>query len=248
MFDKNEQQEMRDIQDRAYDLLGELILEREANELLAEIEAESGESAESAEFLARCDARCMKIIEKHYRKARVRKLIMQTMPRLGRIAAVIIAVITLAGCTAFAASETVRVYLLHLLVQTTGEYTTLSLVPNESEYIDVPGEWAGSYYPSYIPEGLVPIFVGKHDVDFSYGESRPLLVYSEYDEDSVVQIDTEGAETSLTMIHGQPAYISTKGTSIHIYWSEGMRYFVLTFRDLSEQIAMTVAESVTQIR
>lgn len=248
MFDKNEQQEMRDIQDRAYDLLGELILEREANELLAEIEAESGESAESAEFFARCDARCMKIIEKHYHKARVRKLLMQTMPRLGRIAAVMIAVITLAGCTAFAASETVRVYLLHLLVQTTDEYTKLSLVPSESEYVDVPDEWAGSYYPSYIPEGLVPITVDEDTVCFSYGETRPLLIFGEYDEDSVIQIDTDGAETRLTMIHGQPAYISTKGTGIHIYWSEGMRYFVLTFRDMSEQIAMTVAESVTQIR
>lgn len=248
LSNKNGQPDIQDIQDRAYDLFGELILEKEANELLAEIEAESDESTESDEFIARCDARCLGIIEKYSRKARVRRFLIQTMPRIGQIAAVIIAVITLAGCTAFAASETVRVYLLHLLVQTTDEYTILSLVPSESEYVNVPEEWEGSYYPSYIPEGLVPITVDGNTVCYSYGDNRPLLVFGEYDEAVVTQIDTEGAETRLITIHGQPAYISTKGTALTIYWSEGTRYFVLTFRELSEQIAMNVAESVTQIR
>lgn len=148
MFGKKKgQQEIQDIQDRAYDLFGELILEKEANELLAEIEAEGEEATESEEFIARVDARCLKIIESHSRKARVRQFLMQTMPQLGRAAAVIIAVITLAGCTAFAASETVRVYLLHLIVQTTDEYTILSLAPSESEYVDVPDEWEGAIIP-----------------------------------------------------------------------------------------------------
>ena len=249
MFGKKKgQQEIQDIQDRAYDLFGELILEKEANELLAEIEAEGEETTESEEFIARVDARCLKIIEKHSRKARMRQFLMQTVPQLGRVAAVIIAVVTLAGCTAFAASETVRVYLLHLIVQTTDEYTILSLAPSESDYVDVPDEWEGSYYPTYIPEGLVPVFVGEETIDFSYGESTPVFVFGEYEEGSVVQIDTEDASVSQTTIHGQLAYVSTKGTTIKIYWSEGIRYFVLTFRGMSEQIALSVADSVAQIR
>lgn len=242
---RNEQQ---DIQDRAYDLFGELILEKEANELLAEIDAEGDGPAESEAFIARVDARCLSIIEKHSRKARVRRFLMQTAPRIGQIAAIMIAVIALAGCTALASSETARVYLMRLLVQTTDEYTRLSLVPSESEYVDVPDEWEGSYYPTYIPEGLVPVFVGEETIDFSYGESAPIFVFGEYDEGSVVQVDTEDAATSKTTIHGQLAYVSTKGTTIKIYWSEGVRYFVLTFRGLSEQIALSVADSVAQIR
>lgn len=242
---RNEQQ---DIQDRAYDLFGELILEKEANELLAEIDAEGDGPAESEAFIARVDARCLSIIEKHSRKARVRRFLMQTAPRIGQIAAIMIAVIALAGCTALASSETARVYLMRLLVQTTDEYTRLSLVPSESEYVDVPDEWEGSYYPTYIPEGLVPVFVGEETIDFSYGESAPIFVFGEYDEGSVVQVDTEDAAISKTTIHGQLAYVSTKGTTIKIYWSEGVRYFVLTFRGLSEQIALSVADSVAQIR
>ena len=246
---KKEQQEMRDIQDRAYDLFGELILEKEANELLAEIEAEGEESTESEAFIARVDARCLKIIKNHSRKARMRHFLMHTVPHFGRVAAVIIAVVTLAGCTALAASKTVRVYLQHLLVEKTAEYTRLSLAPSESEYVDVPDEWEGSYYPTYIPEGLKMISITPFSVAYSYDDSLfPKFIFGEYGEGSVVQIDTEGATISQTTIHGQLAYISTKGSFVNVYWSEGTRYFVLTFRDMSEQIAMEVAESVTQIR
>ncbi|MCH5259868.1 MAG: DUF4367 domain-containing protein [Lachnospiraceae bacterium] len=245
---KNSQPEIQDIQDRAYDLFGELVFEKEANELLAEMKADGEESTESEEFIARVDARSLGIIEKYSRKVRVRRFLMQTMPRLGQIAAVIIVVITLAGCTALAASETVRVYLLHLLVETTNEYTILSLVPSETDYVDVPDEWEGCYYPAYIPEGLKPISILGNTAYYSYEESPPVFVFGEYDEGSVVQIDTEDAETIQTTIHGQLAYISTKGTTIKIYWSEGLRYFVLTFRGMSAAIALSVADSVTQIR
>ena len=249
MFSKqNFEPESTDIRDRAYDLFGELLAKNEITDILAELGAEQDASDESEAFLKRCDERSMKVIDQYSQKERTRRLFFQTLPHMGRIAAVVIAVIALAGCTAFAASETVRTYLFMFLIQTTDEYTHLSLIPNESEYVDIPVEWSGSYYPTYIPEGLVPVSVDDHDVCFSYGETRPLLVFGEYDENSVVQIDTEGAETRLTMIHGQPAYISTKNTSIKIYWSEGTRYFVMIFRDMSEQIAMSVAESVTQIR
>lgn len=243
---RNEQQ---DIQDRAYDLFGELILEKEANELLAEIDAEGDGPAESEAFIARVDARCLSIIEKHSRKARVRRFLMQTAPRIGQIAAIMIAVIALAGCTALASSETARVYLMRLLVQTTDEYTRLSLVPSESEYVDVPDEWKGSYYPTYIPEGLILTATTLRSVEFSQGDSLfPVFIFGEYDEGSVIQIDTEGATVRMTKIHGQIASISTKGTTITIYWSEGMRYFVLTFRNMNEQVAMAIAESVTQIK
>lgn len=248
MDKRNGQQEIQDIQDRAYDLFGELILEKEANELLAKIAAKGDESTENEELIARCDARCLAIIEKHSRKARVRRFLMQTIPRLGRAAAAMIAAITLAGCTAFAASETVRVYLLHWIVQTTDEYTKLSLAPSETDYVDVPDEWEGSYFPTYIPEGLTMISVDKDVICYSYGEMLPVFVFGEYDEESVIQIDTEGAEIKQTTIHGQVAYISIEDTRINIYWSEGTRYFVLTFRGISEQVAMNVAERVAQIR
>lgn len=250
MFGKrNGQQEIQDIQDRAYDLFGELILEKEANELLAKIEAKGDESTENEEFIARCDARCLEIIEKHSRKARVRRFIMQTVPRLGRVAAAIIAAITLAGCTAFAVSETVRVYLLHWIVQTTDEYTKLSLVPSETDYVNVPDEWEGCYYPTYIPDGLKQKSATSYSIDYSYEDSLlPAFVFAEFDEGSVVQVDTEGAKIKQIMIHGQLGYISTKGSTIYVYWKEGTRYFLLTFRDISEQMALKVAESVTQIR
>lgn len=246
---RNGQQEIQDIQDRAYDLFGELILEKEANELLAKIEAKSDESTENEELIARCDARCLAIIEKHSRKARVRRFLVQTVPRLGRVAAAIIATITLAGCTAFAASETVRVYLLHWIVQTTDEYTKLSLAPSETDYVNIPDEWEGSYYPTYIPEGLKQKSATPYSIDYSHGDSLlPAFVFAEFDEGSVVQVDTEGAKIKQIMIHGQLGYISIKGSTIYVYWKEGTRYFVLTFRDISEQMALKVAESVTQIR
>lgn len=245
---KHVQQQIQDIQDRAYDLFGEFILEKEATKLLSEIEAEGEEWTENEEFLKRCDVRCRRIIEKHCRKAQRRRFFTETLPHLGRIAAMMIVVVTVAGCTAFAASETVRVHLLQWMVQTTDEFTALSLEPSVADYVDVPAEWEGSCFPTYIPEGLNLVFADNNTLYYSYDGSLPAFVFVEYDDSTVAHIDTENAEVKSVTIHGQDGYISTAGSTIHLFWREGTRYFVLTFRGIAEPVALEVAESVTQIR
>lgn len=238
----------KDVRERAYDLFGELLAEREAEALLAELEAEDAPEEDEA-FLKRLDERSLRSIERRVRRERTKRLLFQTLPGLGRAAAILIAVITLAGCTAFAASGTVRAYVYRLLIQPTEEYTRLSLVPSETDFIDVPEGWDGLYYPAYIPEGLTLV---QADWDAAYygngADARPLMSFYELDEGSVMQIDTEGAEVRAILIHGQPAHLSVKGTHIHIFWSEGARYFVVGTRDLPEEDAIRIAESVTLIR
>lgn len=241
-------EELRDVRERAYDLFGELLAEQEAAELLASLE-EEGAPEESDAFLKRCDERSLRVIDGHVRRERTKRLFFQTLPHLARAAAILIAVITLAGCTAYAASGTVRAYVYQLLIQPTEEYTRLSLVPSETDFIDVPEGWDGLYYPAYIPEGLTLIQADWGFADYGSGDSpRPLLSFNELDEGGVIQIDTEGAEVRAIQIHGQPAHISVKGTHIHVFWSEGARYFVVSTRDMAEEVAIRIAESVTLIR
>lgn len=58
------------LDDLAYDLLGEMILERETKRLLEELEQEkqSGDTAEMEAFYKRMNSRCLEQIHTYFRK------------------------------------------------------------------------------------------------------------------------------------------------------------------------------------
>jgi len=247
--------EYRDINERAYDLLGELLLQHETDTLLAEIEREkaSGNTDAYEAFSARQDAKNLARIHRYFRLQRTRTFFRQTVPKIGQIAAILIAVITIAGGVAIATSHTIRVQVMKMLVHIEEQYTSLSLVEDETASFEIPVDWNGEYYPSYIPESfegnVVISFPGNHMVEFFTGESATIrIIFSEYGDSTMANIDTENATVKAITIGNDSGFIALKDSHIYIYWDNGRAFFVLQTNEITEDEAIRIAQSVILVK
>ncbi|HPJ03625.1 MAG TPA: DUF4367 domain-containing protein [Candidatus Limiplasma sp.] len=247
--------EYRDINERAYDLLGELLLQQETEALLAEIEQEkvSGNTDAYESFSARQDMKNLKRIHRYFRLQRTRTFFRHTLPKIGQIAAILIAVITIAGGVAIATSHSIRVQVMKMLVQMEEQYTSLSLVEDTEASFEIPLEWTGEYYPSYIPESfeanVVISFPGNHMVEFFTGESATIrIIFSEYGDSTMANIDTENATVKAITIGNDSGFISIKDSHIYIYWDNGRAFFVLQTNGIVEDEAIRIAQSVMLVK
>ncbi len=244
--------ESRNLQDRSWDLLAEMWLDREADEILREIETEraEGKTAEMDAFLAQYDVKALREIEKSIRGHKIRRLTKVTLPRIARIAAVWIVMAVLVGGTAVAVSPTIRVNLMKLLVEITKEYTSLQIVKDDEAYIDIPAEWNGEYYPSIVPDGLI---VRNVDTDWNrvtYTFPDSFLLQFAYSEttDATVNIDSEDAVIKNVSIWGHEGTMVIKEDKIHIYWFDGKTLFELFVRGHSEEEVMIYVDGLRKIK
>lgn len=242
----------RSLQDKAYDLLGEMLVERDTARYMLELEEDlaHGNTAEMDAFFAEQDQANLKKIETYTRKQRSKRLFLHTLPRVGQVAAIFITVIFLAGSVAVATSHTVRVHVMQLLLNIEKEYTELRLVEDEDASFDVPAEWQGSSFPAYIPEGMT-IFelLDGHSITYHDGiEGTQEISFSEVDASSVINIDTENSVMRMIDIRGNDGYIAITSDAIHIFWSDGIHYYVVITRDIDEVTAIEIAQSVRKIK
>ena len=160
----------------------------------------------------------------------------RTLPKTAQIAAGILLALYIAATSALAVSRTARVYFTNFLINIEKEYTTLSLSPSEDTFADVPSEWQGEYYPSYIPDGytIKQVFGGERMNDVVYmNDSGKDLQFGEYKPGVVGNIDTQNAQTSFVQINGTSAFLSVKNDEI--------------LQGTSEE-AIEIAESLVKIR
>ena len=247
--------EYRDINERAYDLFGDLLLQQETEALLAEIEQEkaSGNTDAFEAFSARKDAKNLKRIHRYFRLQRTRTFFRQTLPKIGQIAAILIAVITVAGGVAIATSHTIRVQVMKLLVQIEEQYTELSLVEDPEASFEIPSEWGGEYYPSYIPENFeastVISFPGNHFVKFINNASTAMqITFYEYGDSTLANVDTENAITQPITIGNDDGFLTIKNGSRYVYWDNGRVFFVLQTNGIAESETLQIAQSVRRVK
>lgn len=240
------------MQDRSWDLLAEMWLSEEADAILREIETEraEGKTAEMDAFLARYDAKALRLIEKSAERAQMKRLFKRTLPRIAQIAAVWIAAAVLVGGAAIAASQTVRVKLMKLLVENTPEYTSLQIVEDSETYIDVPAEWDGEYFPSVVPEGLIMRDVDTDWTRVTYTFPDSFLLQFAYSEttDATVNIDSEDAVLKPVRVWGYEGTMIIKEDRIHTYWFDGKTLFELFVRGHSEEEAMAYIDGLRKIK
>ena len=114
---------------------------------------------------------------------------------------------------AIAAVPTIRMQVANFLIQTNGEYTSLSLAESPDTTSSVPDEWKGECFPSYIPEDFeLQPFDPNFTRVYYLNTSGDLLDFAEYTTDAYVNIDTEDAIIQNIRVNGMPAILSTKGT------------------------------------
>lgn len=244
----------RSFEEKTFDLFGELMIERETQELLEEIEADkaNGNTAEMDAFFERYDKQNLERINSFFRRQKMRKFFSKTLPKIGQIAAIFIAVIALAGGVAVATSHTVRVRVMELLVNIEEEYTELSLHENPEASFDIPADWQGENYPFYIPDGMelfkVHSFVGESHVEYTDKDDPTLRCnFAELSESVTSNVDTENAEISPTLIRGNAGVVIKKGTTIMIYWNNERHYFVINAENIEIETVLQIARSVIRV-
>ena len=239
------------IQESAYDLFGDMLLEKEVKEICEEIESEKGTKDEVAmkDFFIRNEQKHLQIIERncHGGKGGLigRSHVFQ---RIAQIAAVLIVCLALAGGIALSASSYVRTQVMRLLADVTPEYTELSL--SIEREVNVPADWQGNYYPSIVPEKSFVSYLESDDtcsrVEYSKEDSQNcwILSFSEYDNSIIVRINTENAELINSMIGGHDVTIMEKDGLITIYWNDGKRLLVLQTQHCSLSETITYASNI----
>lgn len=247
--------DFKSIQDKAYDLLGDMLIERDAAVQQEELEKEmqEGDTAEMDAFFMRYEQANLRAIEKYYGKQRIVNFFLCTIPRISKVAVVFIAIMSIAGGIAVAASQTVRTQVMQLLLRIEEEYTQISLTHCDEASFDVPGDWMGSSYPSYIPAGmqLTSVIDGYDQFMAEYrndGKDRKVAFY-ESNAESEINLDTEGAKMIETRLFGNTlAYVVEKGDAVSIFWSDGQELFLITAHGLGRDEIMMMAESVKRIK
>lgn len=241
----------RSVQDKAYDLLGELIIERQTERLLKEVEEEKahGDTAQMDAFFAKHDRINLAKIQAYYRKQRTRRFFQETLPKIAQTAAIVIAVLTLAGGVAIATSHTVRVRVMQLLINIEEQYTEIKLVENTAASFDVPAEWRGSRYPSHIPDHLTLSNISATEnirlVEYADAVTGTIVLrFQEFDESTEANVDTEKAELIEISVNGQIGYITEKDEAVNVFWSDGHNCFLLTTKGIGPKETLDIAESV----
>ena len=177
----------------------------------------------------------------------VRRTLVPLVSNALKAAACIIVVASIGISTAFAISSTARYRIMELLISMTDEYALVSL--QEGASIDIPTDWAGGYYPSYLPEGfsLVKVYGNQAACGVIYQNDEGIeLDFDEYTQAGQTAIDTEDAFIANTTVHDNPAMITEKDGVVTVVWAEYNRYFCVTIA-ADADTAVQIARSVVRI-
>ena len=172
------------------------------------------------------------------------------MSKAGKMAAVIIAALSL--CTAISAFsvDAVRVKLIDIFTEVRDSFGSVDfggekLVDFDSS--ELPPDWCG-YYPTKLPRGYVL-------TDTQYSErgsylafedgGAATLIFAEDPLNSDVLIDSQDAVVTQTDINGMEGVISDKGDSCIIVWHNDEFIFTL-IGQISKTTLIEIAESVTK--
>lgn len=178
------------------------------------------------------------------------RLTRMVLPRLGKALAILLIIFAIGMPAAIATIAPVRARVMELIFEIERQYTRVSLQEKQGAGVEVPAEWGGEYYPSYIPEGYVfdEVIGGTlvRNVYYLSNDGKKLR-FSEYGDASSTRLDTENADVQFVMINGNSGLLAVKNGGIILTWSEYDIYFVITVDDIPSDSVMEIANSVVRI-
>lgn len=229
-----------------------LELEMEKNERMMEA-IEAGKSDIDMRFIDDASKKAIvkvsEAIDRRLRRVYVHRFVKNTFPKMCVAAAIVIALLTVGTVGTLAVSRTMRMKVYELLIRVHDEYTELGLTQSEESAIDVPVDWTGAYYLSYIPEHFTLLEVDsapKWCEVFYQNEAGKTLSFAEYGGDTQANINTEGAILEEIIINDKKALCADNGVFSYIAWSDNSRYFVVSIEGPHE-MAHEIANRVIRI-
>lgn len=192
--------------------------------------------------------RTIRIIHQEFDKKSRRYFVRKTLPRALQVFAGVVLLFFLSLTAATATSHAVRVKVLTFIINMEDTYTELSLENIDDDFFEVPIEWKGTYYMSYIPDGFnLDEIDANINAAYFYSIDGRQLEFRESSENNYVNIDTETSIINEAYIHGSKGLIIVKNNTVNISWSQDNHFFVIRY-DGSIEEAQRIAENVRMIR
>lgn len=219
-------------------------LEMDLQDEIAQMTVACENDPELQRFFQETQPKALRKIQRAADQARFWKFFTTPLPRAAGIAACLILTLFLALGVAVASSKTVRVSLAKYVINVGREYASFGFIET-GEFVDVPIEWEGQYYPSYLPEGGELRYIDWCSVFYVYPDGRT-LEFSEMDHHVTANYDTENTVVESVFIHGQDGLLIKSSSGNTIVWSEGSHMFSIDYTGEVKE-ALEIANSVILI-
>lgn len=222
-----------------------IALQESQEEELNRVAEEHQDNTEMLKWMADGRSDMERRISYGVQRMHARRALRRTLPNIGKIAACMLLVFYVGLSIAVAAVPSVRVEVLKFITSIDERYTSFGFELT-GEYIDIPAEWKGYYFPAYIPEGYMLSESLQHEVEYINNEGN-VVCFTEMNSDTCGTIDTENAAVEFDLINGRSALIVEKGDWTTILWNIDNRSLMIHYSGEDAE-AIKIAESVRMIR
>ncbi|MDO4388350.1 MAG: DUF4367 domain-containing protein [Eubacteriales bacterium] len=221
-----------------------MALEKEQQDEIARMQAACEKDFELQQFFLKTQPQSLRKIQRSADRARYKRFFTTPLPRAAGIAVCLMLTLFLALGVAVASSKTVRVSLTKYVMNVGRDFASFRF-EETGKYVDVPVEWEGQYYPSYLPEGSELQSVDWCSVTYTYPDGNT-LEFSEMDNHTTANYNTENTTVETINIHGQEGLLMKDSSRITVIWSEGSHMFSVDYTGGITE-TLKIAESVILI-
>lgn len=170
------------------------------------------------------DAKCRDLIRKSSAKGRRKQLIQRTLPRIGRLAAVLLIVIGLCTTLVFSV-DALRIPVMNFIIDQYGKFTSIGnnvYVPTTDPTDNSPSSAIDSPLAGLLPDNFelinYSLFDGNTMICSYQGPNNCVLSFSISNYDGGLNIDTEDAITDPINLLGHEGLLIDKGSKLSIVW------------------------------
>ena len=265
--------------EQSWVLLGSFLRDRESKQLLSAASAPLSETdrARMESFFRENESGHLQMIEKALAQSARNRLLHTTLPRMIRFAAICIAVLAVSLGIALAAVPGLREYVGKLFIQTTPQYTEITMqsgntdtdsgaaslpvsenngqiqVSGSSGHILMPKDWTGKNILTGLPESAEIIHTERDDISQVFYKTNPSsstkwdISYSEYPGNCVIRIDTEDADLSTQIINGISVTAAEKEDLISVWWNDEDTIYVFQGQNITLQEALHYVRHIVPV-
>lgn len=157
------------------------------------------------------------------------------------IIALLIGISLLATCIT---PKAFRLRILNSLIRIENEYTEIQLTEEGSDQ-----KYSNNFEPTYIPEGFIKESITQN-TDFEsilYIKDDETLIFSQYTDKSILNIDTEDAEVEKLLIGKMNGMLIRKGEFQTLSWNDTIRgkiFSLVANKAFGKEELIKIAESV----
>ena len=191
----------------------------------------------------------IKRIDRAERKHRTKSFFRKTLPRVAKVAAIVVLITNLVGVISIACIDSLRVKVLNFMIERYDTHTSVGFVET-GEALEVPSGWHGNYFPQFIPDGFTVEVLSCND-DTSYisyrKEGNGYLTIVLATSHTYFDVNSERAEGTDAVVQGQAATLVQMDGDNKVIWRMGSEYIMIS-SSLEPDVILEIAESFVMIK